>query len=101
MVDRAEVEEVPRGEPAHPRVRLIDRVPPEPLLDAADRFEAFARVELDCPVDVRRPDLDAAIPTSLGRLVQLPAGQSEPWLVLEGGDQSAEVVSRHLDVAVE
>src|SRR4051812_37635092 len=46
MVDRHEVREAPRLVVAHARVGLVDRVPAEPLLDAADRREAVACVEL-------------------------------------------------------
>ena len=44
VVDRDEVREAPGLEAAHARVGLVDRVPAEALLDAADRLEALARV---------------------------------------------------------
>src|SRR5215211_3771635 len=47
MVDRDQVREAPCLESAHARIRLVDRVPAETLLDAADRREALSRVQLE------------------------------------------------------
>ena len=77
VVDGDHVLEAAHAEAVHARVDLVDGVPPEALLDAADGLEAGQGVELQRTVDVAVGDLDRPHrPVGLG-LDEDAAGEAE------------------------
>src|SRR6185312_15586507 len=100
VVDRDRIGERAGLEARHPRVRFIDRVPAEARLQASDRPEALARVELQRAVDVVLRDRDDPL-GAVDRLAELPARDAERGVRGETSQQRLVPLGRQLDVAVE
>ena len=84
----------------HARVGLVDRVPAEPLMDATDRLQAPAPVELDGAVHVDRRDRDQPpAPRSSARRAARPPPPAARRRAI--GRAASRTIGGQLDVAVE
>src|SRR4051794_38857705 len=87
-------------ESPHPRIYLVDRVPPKPRLEPADRCEALPAIQLQRSVHVSRRDWDLC-PSRAMVFQEHATRQSEPGLLFELRTHALVVVRWEFDITVE